>query len=401
MFAQSLEYNIGNCLNIITTVLHSAMHEHKTKAPLPHCRAPRRIQLTGSPSDSSIGPSWLIQGVSSPPSPTLWFNRPGALDLTEDERHALMALTPPPHPHPTSDDSTTAAAAVAVAAAATRSQAAAAVPPRSSGGRYSALQQYGGVLPPGPAIAQPPSSPGSAAIDSGGLRPHDSGTFPSYDGARALIFHKHAAAFATDMHLLMMAAVRGRAAAGEGAAGSSVQPGEGPSEETPSWPWLPLPDTTVGPLGGHTDGREPDIGGFDSGSTGMGASDVSSLLLSPEEREAADVVEVAPELLAFLLEQKMWACFELAVRREGRSRRLPPGDARHHLASVHPAVLRLPALSSSNPIINHPSSADTKADQSRQLLLLQLTCTGTLAPRLPSDEGHQPPGPPTYGTAGK
>ena len=271
--------------------------------PLSHCRAPRRIQLTGSPSDSSIGPSWLIQGVSSPPSPTLWFNRPGALELTEAERHALMALNRPLQPHPTTDDLTTAAAA--------RSHVAAAVPPRSSGGRYSALQ-YGAILPPGPAIAQPPSPPGPAAVDGDGRHPHDSGTPPSYDGARALIFHKHAAIFAADMHLLMMAAVKGRAAAGEGATGSSAHPDEGPAEETPSWPWLPLP-ATVGTLGGRIGGREPDSG-FDSGSNGMGASDVSSLLLSPEEREAADVVEVAPELLAFLLEQKMWACFELAVR---------------------------------------------------------------------------------------
>ena len=81
------------------------------------------------------------------------------------------------------------------------------------------------------------------------------------------------------------------------------------------WPWPPPPpaEITVPPQPG---GIEEDVS-LDGESLERVSAD-SSLSLSPEEREAADVVEVAPELLEFLLDQKMWACFELAVRERGR-----------------------------------------------------------------------------------
>ena len=92
------------------------------------------------------------------------------------------------------------------------------------------------------------------------------------------------------------------------------------------WPWprLPPAEITVPAqrAGGMVEEEEGEEVSLDGESLERASAD-SALSLSPEERKAADVVEVAPELLEFLLDQKMWACFELAVSEGG----IPSEDA--------------------------------------------------------------------------
>ena len=286
----------------------------------PRSRAPRPSAsgIAGGVS-GGIGTAWLHGGFVASPPPTPWFDVPGALNLSQSEQQGMPRLVLPPQLHPAHADggSTTAFASAAAAAAtadaaavdrapqpiseaaaATIVQAPTAVQPhtavRSPGERYSALLQHPGPLPSlGPSLCSP------------------------YNGACAVAFHRHAAVFAKDMYLLMMAAARGRAARQE----ESMRRREASEEEADEgwWPWPPPPpaEITVSPqqLGGGA--IEEDASQDSSGSLERASAD-SSVSLSPEEREAADVVEVAPELLEFLLDQKMWACFELAVRERGR-----------------------------------------------------------------------------------